>query len=190
MNAQEQFWAGDFGDSYLKRNRVDWRARIPFWEQIIGSTGARSVHEFGCNAGWNLTAIKRQFPHVCVHGTELNHKAATQANAAGLDVSVGSEIDEWMRDSVELVFTSGVLIHIAPENLRKTMQMIVDTSCDYVLAIEYEDIKETEVTYRGHSERLWRRPYGRLYEALGLTLVDFGDAGPGFDSCTYWLLRK
>ena len=52
MNEQQQFWAGEFGDEYVRRNQVDWRARIPFWREVIEMTGARSVHEVGCNCGW------------------------------------------------------------------------------------------------------------------------------------------
>ena len=51
MSDCADFWRGEFGDSYLRRNRVDWRARIPFWRTILEMTGARSVFEFGCNAG-------------------------------------------------------------------------------------------------------------------------------------------
>ena len=53
----KDFWSGEFGEEYLKRNRVDWRKRIPFWKDVIDMTGARSVFELGCNAGWNLSAI-------------------------------------------------------------------------------------------------------------------------------------
>ena len=180
----EEFWRGEFGDEYTKRNRVDWRARIPFWTHIINKTGARSVVEFGCNAGWNLSAIKRAYSDVQCAGIEINEIAAIQAVAAGH--VIGRTFGE---ASSELVFTSGVLIHIEPEELISTMELIVDSSCDYILAVEYEADEETEVEYRGHSGKLWKRPYGKLYQDMGLALVETGNA-EGFDNCTYWLLRK
>jgi pseudaminic acid biosynthesis-associated methylase len=183
MTPQEEFWKGEFGDDYTKRNRVDWRARIPFWEGIIHYTGARSVLEFGCNAGWNLSAIQRAFPHTGLRGVEINYNALHQASSAGLIV-----YDNIYGES-ELVFTAGVLIHIPPEQLRDTMQKLIDASCDYVLAVEYAADEETEVEYRGHKERLWKRPYGKLYEQMGLIYVWRGKA-EGFDNCDFWLMRK
>jgi hypothetical protein len=85
--------------------------------------------------------------------------------------------------------TSGVLIHVAPDALEVTMRAIIDVSARYVLAIEYDSDEEEEVDYRGHKGKLWKRPFGRLYQALGLRLLSYGEAG-GFEKCTYWLLDK
>lgn len=185
MNEQEKFWAGEFGNAYTDRNQVDWRARIPFWHRIIELTGARSVHEVGCNCGWNLSAIHRVFPDVKVSGNDFNVRALQQAGAAGFDVFEGHGV----RFS-ELVFTAGVLIHVGPQALDEIMQRIVDSSYRYVLAVEYEDIEEVEVEYRGHAGKLWRRPYGALYEALGLKTIWREPNAPGFDDCTAVLLEK
>lgn len=186
MNAQEEFWAGEFGDEYTTRNRVDWRARIPFWKAILDNTGARSVFELGCNAGWNLSAIRRAYPDVNVRGIDINSRAVAQANEADLLVSLSQEL----YCQSELVFTAGVLIHISPENLQQIMQSLVDASYDYVLAIEYAATTEEAIEYRGHQDRLWKRNYGTLYMDMGLDLIQRGPAGKGFDDCTYWLLRK
>lgn len=190
MNAQEQFWSGDFGNSYTARNRVDWRARIPFWKRIIDRTGARSVYEVGTNCGWNLSAIRRAYPDVAVYGEDINERAVGQARTAGLKVSHIDDDGGWETDGMfDIIFTAGVLIHVAPENLQAMMQQIVDASAQYVLAVEYAALQEEEVEYRGHSERLWKRPYGVLYAHMGLRLIDSGDA-EGFDRCTYWLMEK
>lgn len=203
MSDTVEFWKGEFGDSYTQRNRVDWRARIPFWDKIIQKTGARSVYEVGCNAGWNLSAIKSHLssirgslPEVKVYGEDVNDKALLQAVMAGLSVNIPSSRN-LEKGQYELVFTAGVLIHIAPQDLQAFMQRIVDASCDYVLAVEYEcnppTLIEEEVEYRGHTGKLWKRPYGKLYQDMGLTLIEKGEiTGNGFDEngVTYWLLRK
>jgi pseudaminic acid biosynthesis-associated methylase len=180
----KEFWKNEFGDEYLKRNRVDWQARIPFWQYIIGATGARSVFEFGCNAGWNLSAIHRAYPDISVYGEEINDNAALQARVAGLRVNM----DMW--PSYDLTFTAGVLIHVPPDELDLFMWNIVDNSHEYVLAVEYDSEKEEEVEYRGHSGKLWKRPYGQLYQDMGLTLVESKYSVEGFDDCTFWLFRK
>lgn len=184
----EEVWAGKFGDEYLKRNQVNWQARIPFWKSILDKTGARSAYEFGCNAGWNLSAIKRLYPDVMTSGVDINEDAITQAWTADLNVFHAEET-ELITPQAELTFTSGVLIHIPPEDLKQTMQDMIDRSYDYILAIEYEADKEEEIEYRGQQGLLWKRPYGEIYKDLGLTPIDTGVA-IGFNDCTYWLLRK
>lgn len=197
MSETTEFWSGDFGTAYTARNRVDWRARIPFWDRLVAKYGFRSVYEVGTNAAWNLSAIKHSIHgyNVQCYGCDINERAARISLAAGFALDIGTIVFLIKNDPeslTELVFTSGVLIHVAPEELNDTMQAIIDASCDYVLAIEYEDETEVEVEYRGHAGKLWRRPYGRLYEELGLTLVETGKVGKedGFDDCVYWLLRK
>ena len=193
MSETAEFWKGDFGDQYILRNRYDWRERIPFWDYIIDKTGARSVYEVGCNVGYNLSAIRYGNDHVQVAGEDVNKSALNQAEAAGLNV-LRTDGEAIHMAPYELTFTSGVLIHIAPQDLKAFMQRIVDASCDYVLAVEYEDETEVEVEYRGHTGKLWRRPYGKLYQELGLELIETGKLGEedGFDrnGITYWLLRK
>lgn len=187
-----EFWKGEFGDKYLKRNRVDWRQRVPFWREVIETTGARSVFEVGANAGWNLSAIQRNDPDVMLHGCEINPKAEARAAMCGLSLHRldGVQALRLYPEMMELVFTAGVLIHIAPEDLPAMMQGIVDASAGYVLAVEYSAEKEEEVEYRGHSGKLWRRPFGKMYQDMGLTLVKEWPAGDGFDNCTAWLLSK
>lgn len=182
----KEMWSGDFGNEYLRRNKVDWQARIPFWEYIIRTTGARSAFEFGANAGYNLSAIKRAYPDVYVEGYEINETAINQACNAGLNVD-GLMPDN---DSCELAFTAGVLIHIPPKDIESTMQSIIDSSTDYVVAVEYASEKEEEVNYRGNDGMLWKRPYGQLYQDMGLTLIESKYSVEGFDSCTFWLMRK
>ena len=69
------------------------------------------------------------------------------------------------------------------------MKKIISKSTDYILAIEYYAKEETEIEYRGQQGLLWKRPYGNLYQDMGLTLVTSGLAD-GFDNCKFWLLQK
>ena len=201
MTEQEKLWSGDFGKSYTDRNRVDWRARVPFWKRVLNETGARSVTEIGCNAGWNLSAIHRALPDTQVCGVEINLYAAKQARVAGLavlhqetDLPATIALDGALKQypSAELVFTAGVLIHQEGDALKAMMQAIVNASYQYVLAVEYAAPEEEHIKYRGMDGYLWKRPYGRLYRALGLkelaswpvTKLD------GFDDCQVWLLTK
>jgi pseudaminic acid biosynthesis-associated methylase len=187
-----EYWAGEGGNAYTARNRVDWCARIPFWTRLLDRTGARSVCEYGCNAGWNLSAIRRvSIGDVQTYGVEINEQAALQCAYAGHEVE--RDARSFKPDSVfDLTFTAGVLIHVAPAQLEGFMREVIRTSSRFVLAIEYEAAQEEEVEYRGERGLLWKRPYGQLYEWLGLRLVGHWapEHVPGFDNCTAWLLEK
>lgn len=185
-----ELWAGEFGNDYLARNQVNWLERVPFWNRIMRRTGARSVFEMGVNAGWNLSAILHDHLWAEVAGNDINPLACAQAQAAGLNVVNKLDFTTEVPGKFELVFTAGVLIHIEPEYLEEVMRALVEKSYRWVLAVEYEADTETQVEYRGHTEKCWKRPYGDLYQALGLNLVERGEAGKGFDRCAYWLMEK
>lgn len=185
-----KWWSGTGGYEYTARNRVDWRQRRVFWSHMMHVTQARSVFEVGCNAGWNLSAIGSAA--VCA-GCDVNEVAVDQALAAGLFVECGTAQKVLPKyPTYDMVFTAGVLIHIPAKTLAQTMLAIVEASTQYVLAIEYAADAEEEVHYRGHDGLLWRRPYGRLYEDMGLKLRSTSrlNKEEGFDDCTYWLMEK
>lgn len=195
MNEQERFWAGDFGRDYTARNRVNWRSRVSFWDLILEKTGARSALEVGCNAGWNLMALRAVDPTLKLRGVDVNEEAVREAKAEFLDARIvpGAQVGGLWPGRFGLTFTAGVLIHVAPEDLESTMRSLVAASNRHVLAVEYAAASEEHVEYRGHAEKLWKRPYGQLYEELGLEMEAVGElgAGDGFgEGCTYWLMRK
>ena len=186
-------WSGSFGDEYLARNRVLWQARVPFWESAIQFTEAKSVFEFGCNAGWNLRAIQAVSQDIELHGVDINASAVEEARQAGFEVQRVHEqgiVGLYEPGSMDLTFTAGVLIHVAPADLERTMRSLIELSGRYVMAIEYHSDDEQEVEYRGHSGALWKRDYGKLYQDLGLTLLAVVPNAEGFDDCTAYLLSK
>jgi pseudaminic acid biosynthesis-associated methylase len=189
--AQEEFWAGEFGNSYVSRCRPDYRDRIPFWRSIVEATGCKSVCEIGCNIGTNLKSILAVDPDISAHGIDVNEKALLEAHDEGLMVCnlPASELGKTYPASFDLVCSVGVLIHIPPDQISDVLDSIIAASTKYVLAVEYAAETEEEVLYRGHTERLWRRPFGRMYVEKGLRPIAFGDAGEGFDQCAYWIME-
>lgn len=188
----ENLWSGAFGIKYTNRNRVDWQTRIPFWDQVIERTQPRSVLEVGCNAGWNLRAIRAIDPSISLVGIDVNEAALEEADAAGLDVEKISARGATSLGLFDLVFSAGVLIHIPPGEIDTVMAAIVEAARHWVVAVEYSGEVEQEIPYRGLQGALWKRPFGEMYEAMGLTLVETGtlEKSAGFDDCTFWVLRK
>lgn len=192
MTEQIAHWSGPKGDAYQDRNRVDWKIRRPFWERMLALTKAQTVLEVGCGPGWNLRAMLAAQAGPFLRGVDINQKAVDEARRAHLDVAIcqAAEVGDHYREMFDLTFTAGMLIHIAPIDLHDVMASIVRTSVHHVLAIEYDAPQEEEIEYRGERSLLWKRPYGELYQAMGLRLLATGFAGVGFDNCTYWLLEK
>lgn len=178
-------WKDKFGEDYTKRNQYDWRKRIPVFRKILPKV--KDALEIGSNCGFNLMALENL--GIDAMGIEPNPYARKEADKQHLLTFPGEATAIPFNDEkFDLVFTSGVLIHVPPKELTKAMKEIIRVSRKYVLAIEYEAPEETMVVYRGKRDMLWKRPYGRLYKKLGLTLVSHGKTP--FDKCHYWLLQK
>lgn len=186
-------WSSTFGNAYHDRNRVDFRARIPFWQSAIEFCTPASVFELGCGPGWNLRAIHACSPNTMLHGADVNAQAVNEARAAGLEAQhIGAHgiAGLYPAGSMDLVATAGCLIHIPPADLERTMRDLIDLAGRFVLAIEYDAEEETEVEYQGKKGMLWKRPFGKLYEAMGLRLLSVVDKAEGFDDCTAYVLEK
>jgi len=182
-------WASHFGNSYHERNRLDWAMRVPFWRRIAEITGCQSALEVGCGPGWNLLALRKCGVRT-LWGVEVNEQATEEARAHGFNViHADALICSYLSRTVDLTFTAGMLIHVPPAELSEVMRVIAHASRRYVLAVEYAADEETEIEYRGEMGRLWKRPFGELYRAMGLRLGWYG-AAEGFDRCDYWLMEK
>ena len=78
---QENFWAGNFGDEYIQRNKSDrlLASNLSFFSKALKAAGKiNSVIEFGGNVGMNLKALKLLYPYQEQFGIEINSKAASE----------------------------------------------------------------------------------------------------------------
>jgi len=193
----ESLWGGEFGDSYVDRNRTAGSPREPFWRRMLAEFNARTVLEVGCNLGANLRWIAMQRPPQQVYGVDVNLKALSELRRTLPDVNavwgVGRELpfrDGWF----DMVFTMGVLIHQSEITLPVVMSEVVRCSRQYILCGEYFAEHTTEVPYRGQTGALFKRDYGRIYRELfpNLRLLQQGflSRDEGWDDVTYWVFEK
>jgi len=197
---QEAFWAGEFGEAYISRNKSDdlLIRKVALWSRMLRSVQkVRSVTEFGCNIGLNLVAMNRLNPSLDLRGYEINATAAKTAADLGIaKIHRTSILNPMEDDPVDLTFTSGVLIHISPDHLPKVYENLVKLSLRYVLVCEYYNPTPVSVLYRGHADRLFKRDFaGELIDSYGLKLVDYGfvyhrDNIVPQDDPTWFLLEK
>ncbi|RCW24710.1 pseudaminic acid biosynthesis-associated methylase [Ciceribacter lividus] len=201
VTAQEDFWAGEFGDLYIGRNAGthEIAAKTAMFARILSRTnGVASVRELGANIGLNLLAIRNLLPSLDLQAIEINTAAHDElARIPGIRSACGSLLDAVDWPQVDMAFTAGVLIHVNPDQLPTAYQRLVEASRRYVLVAEYYNPSPTAIPYRGHSDRLFKRDFaGEILEAYpSLHLVDYGfiyHRDPLFptDDITWFLLEK
>jgi len=187
-NKQEHFWDGEFGKDYTDRNtRVDedlnkiyqtWYnvTRKEMNEAFLGSLPKDTrILEVGCNTGMQLANLK-SMGFTSLYGIELQAYAVQKAKdyTQGINIIQGSAFDIPFKDGFfDLVFTSGVLIHIAPENLPLVFSEMHRCSKKYIWGFEYFAEDVTSIKYRGNEGFLWKANYGKLMrnQFKGLSLL-------------------
>ncbi|MEM7122371.1 MAG: pseudaminic acid biosynthesis-associated methylase [Pseudomonadota bacterium] len=198
-------WRGDFGAAYRQRNPVEETAvvaRARMWSRILRATDAQppqEVLEAGANVGINLHALKRVCP-ARLMAVEPNDAARNVLAESGVldrsDVHEGTLQSLPLGDAAaDLVFTSGVLIHVAPDDLPAAFSEIVRVARRYIVLVEYFSDQPEEIEYRGQKGLLFRRDFGgALLDAHpSLTCLDYGFFWrrlTGLGNLTWWLFRK
>jgi len=199
---QEEFWAGEFGTQYIERNKSPelLAANLEFFSRVLKQAGRlASCLELGANVGMNLRALKLLYPSLTPVGVEINPQAAAVlAEAIGSSQVVnGSLFDYVVRETVDLAFTKGVLIHIQPDKLRAVYDKLHQASHRHILVAEYYNPSPVAIPYRGHADRLFKRDFaGEMLDAFpDLRLVDYGfvyHRDPAFpqDDVSWFLMEK
>ena len=152
-SAQDKLWQGEFGVDYVARHFAEpWeKSRIPFWKDMASRVeDVKSVLELGCNIGANLKAIQVVMPDAKIGGVEINPFAvkALKAEKPEFAIHESSILAYESRTQSDLVFTRGVLIHIAPANLPTVFDKMYKLSKKYILVYEnFSPEPKTIATY-------------------------------------------
>ncbi|NFA59976.1 hypothetical protein K8O96_15085 [Clostridium sporogenes] len=198
---QEGFWAGEFGDDYIHRNKSDKQlaSSIAMYSKILSRTDkVNSVIEFGSNIGINLDAIQTILPRVELSAIEINANAIKELEKKQkIKVYHQSILDfqpDYQRD---FVFSRGVLIHINPNYLNKVYELMYKTSNRYICVAEYYNPKPAFIEYRGEKDKLFKRDFaGEIMDIYkDVSLVDYGfiyhrDNNFPQDDICWFLLEK
>jgi pseudaminic acid biosynthesis-associated methylase len=197
-------WRGSFGDAYADRNAgFNYIAPlVSAFARILERTRHHPPHsilEVGANIGLNLRALSR-LGDAELHAAEPNAKARTvliqdhvvkpervyDADAARLPLA---------DRSIDLVFTSGVLIHIHPDRLAAACREIHRVAARWIVCIEYFAAEPTSSPYRGHDDLLFKRDFGQFWLDCCPKLVPV-DCGffwkrlSLLDNLTWWLFER
>jgi pseudaminic acid biosynthesis-associated methylase len=202
-------WTGDFGNRYIERNAVSdtttGQASTVFG-RIFDQAGIRdsvsSVLEIGANVGINLHGLRQQLgSRVALSALEPNPAAVARlrdSEELQLEHLVHGDATsiDLPDDAFDLVFTNGVLIHIAPALVPGVMREICRVSRRFVLCSEYFSHEPVEVSYHGETGMLWKRDFGREYlqTCPELRVRSYGfvwqEEFQLFDNLNWWVFEK
>src|SRR5258707_31999 len=143
-------WSGSFGDDYQIRNASNWNSiknRSRLFGDILNcmenncKTFPTSILEVGAGAGDNLRAIdmiyERTRTPIKLMSCDTNKQACEQLSDISITMNGNLKSLPYDNEIADLVFTSGVLIHIPPNDLDKALSEIHRISKRWILSIEY-----------------------------------------------------
>ena len=199
---QEQFWAGDFGQTYIARNAENKQrlaSDLNFFSEIFKYTSnIDSLIEYGANIGLNLIAIQHLMPDIDLSGLEINKKAFEQLQGLYNVKSIHSSLLDFQpSEQFDFVFVKGVLIHINPDSLHKAYELLYRSSKKYILIAEYYNPTPVSIEYRGEQDKLFKRDFaGEMLDKFkDLKLIAYNFVyrrDPNFpqDDITWFLIEK
>ena len=174
-NEQQKFWEGSFGNEYTLRNvgnldefyRKLWGiTRTELNKQFLSMLEKNvSILEVGCNRA-NQLSILQNMGFGNLWGLEINKRALEIAREnKRFNLIESSATDIPFKDGFfDLVFTSGVLIHIDPEIFEQVMDEMYRVAKKYIWGFEYFSEECEEIEYRGHKNRLWKNNFLELFQ--------------------------
>jgi pseudaminic acid biosynthesis-associated methylase len=193
---QLALWTSGFGRDYTERNDRELPGRQGAWREMMTGLPIDSVLEVGCNVGWNMTYLARLGDYQLV-GVEPQAEVVRRGRRRADDYAIleGNAFDLPFKDEAfDLVFTSGVLIHIHPRDLPRALAEIDRVSRRFVLYIEYDHPSEVELPYHGKGGALWKRDHRAAWLAAAphLRPVRGGLWGRvrDYDDCSWCLFEK
>lgn len=175
---QMQTWSTDFGQDYTARNLRTTAEMDKLFRANLGVGRFELNHEFlddldrdlsilevGSNVGTQLM-ILQEMGFKNLTGVELQFGALelAQERSHGIGFGQATAFNLPFKDSsFDLVFTSGVLIHIHPDDVGIALSEIYRCARHYIWGYEYYSPSCESITYRGQANLLWKADFAGLY---------------------------
>lgn len=164
-NSAHHYW-----NSKRPKKRREW------FINSLGSIRFASIYEVGCNSGRNLWAVTQTYPDKLVGGIDINEEAIDMARNKMPQgaFEVGDIHTLNTDDEFDVVFTSGVLLHISPNSIKKVLSLCISKAKKYVLHMETYGVDKVingpahmNPTKKVSKKLRCIHNYARLYEELG-----------------------
>jgi pseudaminic acid biosynthesis-associated methylase len=178
LTSQMKEWGGDFGRSYTDRNPRSFEEMDALYLEYFGMTRTQLNHEFlgdlsrstwilevGSNVGTQLQGL-RLMGFRNLFGIELQSYAvaSSRIRLSNVNLFQGSVFEIPFKDGVfDLILSSGLLIHISPDDIDAALDEIYRCTKRYIWGMEYFSDRYTVVPYRGEEDLLWKTDFTQLY---------------------------
>ena len=198
-------WQGEFGNRYHRDNiasAAQIEKRVQLWERILAPTDTfhhgdkrpKVILEFGAGLGHNIRALRKLWPSVDFLAVEPNPAAAEELRKMNVEVDECAAKDTvFSNNCADLTLTSGVLIHVHPDDLLESMANIFDTSRKWIACLEYYSKEPETKTWRGRPA-LFKRDWGGYWlDNFEVECVSYGFTWKrmeGVDDANFWVFRK
>jgi len=175
---QSKKWASEFGKMYTDRNPHTIEEMDEIYKKQYGITRTElnlmflndfdrgiKILEIGSNVGTQLQGLQK-IGFTNLYGIELQQYAVELSKQYTKNVNLiqGSVLDIPFKDNFfDLVFTSGVLIHISPDDIEVAMKEIYRCTKKYIWGFEYYADTYTEISYRGENNLLWKADFAKIF---------------------------
>jgi pseudaminic acid biosynthesis-associated methylase len=175
---QVQEWSGEFGKQYTDRNFMTLDEMENLW---IGNYGFSRKHmnekflkdipldarilEVGSNIGNQLLCLQKA-GFTNMYGIELQSYAVeiSKSRTKNINIIEGSAFDIPYKDGYfDIVFTSGVLVHIAPQDIDNVLDEIYRCSKRFIWGAEYYYDQYINVPYREKNALMWKGNFSKMY---------------------------
>lgn len=172
-------WTGKLGKKYTDTTLTTLKQLEEWYKKHLGITRSKMNSEFlgntsrsirilevGCNIGLQLKYLQK-IGFKSLYGIELQSHVVELAKLKTKNINIirGSAFDiPFKNNFFDLVFTSGVLIHIAPSDIKEALKEIYRCTKRYIWGYEYFADSYTELEFLGHHKNLlWKTDFAKLY---------------------------
>jgi pseudaminic acid biosynthesis-associated methylase len=171
-------WAGEFGKKYTKRNFRSLEETEDLYKEGFGISRSEmnaqflsnldkelKILEVGSNIGNQLLYLQKM-GFMNLHGIDVQSHAIELAKSRtdGIDLINASGFDIPFKDSIfDLVFTSGVLIHVRPDQITTVLDEIWRCTNRYIWGFEIYSPEYTNIPYLSYSDICYKADYAKLF---------------------------
>lgn len=190
----QEFFRGEKGNEYTERNEQSNSTQKNAADIIYNTVKMhkiKSVCEIGCNVGHNLSRLDN-LTITC--GIDINESALEKGREKYPFVNFikGSIYDLPLYDnSFELVFTRGVLIHVAPVDRIRVLEEMKRVSSKFIINIEYP-VRNSQNQYEAvqwrEEKELWRFNAPKYWKQIeNVDVRDYFEVDKEMDAEGNWI---
>jgi len=159
----------DYKPEVFWRERSDGRGEenapwLPDFVKFLKENKCKSVLEIGCGSGVNLGYAKRVLKNLSCTGFDLSEKHIETGRAKYPEIELFcADLRNQDFGSHDCILTSGVLMHVLPRDINKTIEKIKTSSKKAIFCYEF---RKKDLGSRHPNNFVFNYDYQKLFSSL------------------------